>query len=69
MANTYKANKGPIASPATDTVVKGLVRRVGDSLPVNHNMKVNLPTPGGKSQISGPATDSIVKPHKSSRLP
>lgn len=65
---TYKANKGPIASPATDSVVKELRRKTGDSLPVNHNMKVNLPTPGGSRQITGPATDSIVKPHKSRRI-
>lgn len=56
----YPANKGEIASPATDSVVDSLKEGSKNSLPVNHNVH-HFSFDKGASEIETPATDSIVK--------
>lgn len=62
-SSVYSANRGEIASPATDTIVGSLKEGTRNSLPVNHNKHVlDFNRSGG--QIETPATDSIVKNKK-----
>ncbi len=55
----YGKTNGDISSPVGKQVVDSLTRKSGNSLPTNHNKHIDVG--GGKTMISGPSTDGIVK--------
>ncbi len=61
MADTYGANKGEIATPATNSVVDSLKEShgSGSSLPVRHNEHYGSFNKGA-SIIESPATDNVT---------
>jgi hypothetical protein len=67
MAKTPSANRGPIASPNTDAVIKSLKEPSagqnsgGNAVGVNHNFHPFGDSLKGGGTIKTPATDSIVK--------